>query len=861
MADDELLQAGIAAAQAGKTDQAAMLLARFLKANPVSEQGWLWLGKCIPDPQRAEYCFQRVLAINPGNREARQRLDQRTNSTAAPLVEAVKPAEEKSPSPLKIIPQAPPAPTFREGLEEPKSIPAPQKISETTHPSVMQTPKRKENQRPSGEKQKKKGQGYHSAALTFFLVSLAGLAGLAYLFLSGQLNRWLSVNMPLAPALTSTVGSSVPTFTQIALPTDTTSPTPLVATILPSPIPTIVYTPTFTSKPCTFNIPTGAVVNCGFLTVPEDRTDPNSLQIQLAVAVFRSTSANPEPDPVIFLQGGPGGEAVTMSAAAFSSFVKPFLETRDFITFDQRGTGMSKPTIDCDELEKASKQDLFGQIPASSRNMIFSNAIRSCHGMMTLSGIDLNAFNTTASADDLKDLVTALGYSQVDLYSASYGTRLALVTMRAHPEILRSVVLDSVVPVEAKFYYEDPSRYNSSLRALFDGCAADPKCAAAYPNLERDFWNLVAQLDAHPVSVTAPLLTGGKITETVSGSDLLGVITLGLLKWGWMIPTAPMSIDQIKAGDYSTFVAMQSSMPDEFKGINIGVYISMMCHEHILAGTPEELQAVLDTQKDLGKYYQWFFFGNAKDIFNTCEVWGSTPPAQGEKDPVISDIPSLIFEGAYDPVTPPSYGKQVAQNLSHSYYLEFPNQGHTPLFGDTTGCASSILQSFLTDPNHEPQQACMAELPSVNFVTPYNGDPPVKLTVEEGFDVTAKMPVEWKKIFDGFYYRNNSPLDITQVAVFGIYADTNNILSLLSSKLYGYEGLDTAPNLVGTRKANGLTWSLYETTSYGRPVELAMADNGSGGSLVVVLFCHKDEHDALYQTVYLPIIDSAKPAP
>ena len=145
-----------------------------------------------------------------------------------------------------------------------------------------------------------------------------------------------------------------------------------------------------------------------------------------------------------------------MSAAAFSSFVKPFLETRDFITFDQRGTGMSKPTIDCDELEKASKQDLFGQIPASSRNMIFSNAIRSCHGMMTLSGIDLNAFNTTASADDLKDLVTALGYSQVDLYSASYGTRLALVTMRAHPEILRSVVLDSVVPVEAKFYYEDP---------------------------------------------------------------------------------------------------------------------------------------------------------------------------------------------------------------------------------------------------------------------------------------------------------------------------------------------------------------------------------------------------------------------
>ena len=82
--------------------------------------------------------------------------------------------------------------------------------------------------------------------------------------------------------------------------------------------------------------------------------------------------------------------------------------------------------------------------------MIYINAFRSCHGMMTVSGISLNDFNMVASADDLNDLVTSLGYRQVDLYAASYGTRLALVTMRNHPEILRNVVLDSVVPVEAR---------------------------------------------------------------------------------------------------------------------------------------------------------------------------------------------------------------------------------------------------------------------------------------------------------------------------------------------------------------------------------------------------------------------------
>jgi len=54
---------------------------------------------------------------------------------------------------------------------------------------------------------------------------------------------------------------------------------------------------------------------------------------------------------------------------------------------------------------------------------------------MTLSGIELNSYTTVASSQDLKDIVSALGYKQVDLYGASYGTRLALVTMRDHPEM------------------------------------------------------------------------------------------------------------------------------------------------------------------------------------------------------------------------------------------------------------------------------------------------------------------------------------------------------------------------------------------------------------------------------------------
>lgn len=873
---EHLIQAGLIAIKAGDHDNAAKLFAQAVNADPSSEQGWLLLGKCVLSPDQKKYCFERVLRLNPNNQEALLSLKGAIPPGTTSPQKIVLPVENPANSPLSSFSQPVSAmhprpavtPFFIDNDNEEELLNAGDVGLKPglVHPAAPILLENKDKVLsakrlvPSRREKKNPARTIFLWSIPVFLICLVGIG---YLVLSDSWMKLLPSALFPLPLPTSAVGvgSLRPSDTLTYRQFPTVTPTIVEPTVIPSPVPTIVYSPTFSSEQCKFDHPKGVTVSCGYLTVPEDRTDPKSPNIQIAVAVFHSTSANPAPDPVIFLQGGPGGEAIMTSVGAFDILVSPFLEKRDYIAFDQRGTGLTKPAINCPELETVSKQDMFGQIPASSRNMIYTNAFRSCHGMLTVSGIGLNDFNTVASSDDLKDLVTALGYTQVDLYAASYGTRLALVTMRNHPEILRSVVLDSVVPVEARLYYEDPARYNSSLQALFDGCAADPKCKATYPNLESDFWNLVAQLDAHPVSVTAPLLTGGKITETVTGSDLLGVVTLGLLKWAWMIPTAPMSLDQIKSGDYSTFVAMQSSLPDEYKGINIGVYISMMCHEHILAGTPEELQAVLDSQKDIVNNYQWIFFGDAEDIFNTCKVWDSTPPASGENNPVVSDIPTLIFEGAYDPVTPPAYGKEVARNLSHSYYVEFPNQGHTSLFGDTTGCASSLVQAFFDDPGREPDRSCVATLPSINFLTPYTGNPPVKLEVSEGFGLKAKMPVEWEKIFDGFYLRNNSSLDITQLVVIRtFFFDTTSLLDSLSSKLYGYNGFDAAPILVGTRKANGLDWSLYETTSYGRPVELAMADSAQGDAVVVLLFCHKDELDALVQTVYLPVIDSVVPS-
>jgi hypothetical protein len=71
---------------------------------------------------------------------------------------------------------------------------------------------------------------------------------------------------------------------------------------------------------------------------------------------------------------------------------------------------------------------------------------------------------------------------------------------------------------------------------------------------------------------------------------------------------------------------------------------------------------------------------------------------------------------------------------------------------------------------------------------------------------------------------------------------------------YGYRGLDTAPINAGQHNE---TWTLYTSTSNSRPVDIAMTKYGKN-SLVVIMFSHKDERDALYKNIFLPMLDSVK---
>jgi pimeloyl-ACP methyl ester carboxylesterase len=93
-------------------------------------------------------------------------------------------------------------------------------------------------------------------------------------------------------------------------------------------------------------------------------------------------------------------------------------DTLDLIAFDQRGTGLSRPTPMCVNVPP------FGADTALTRaNLVafYRTSLTRCFGWWEEKGIDIDGYTTIESAHDLEDLRRALGARKLNLWGISYG--------------------------------------------------------------------------------------------------------------------------------------------------------------------------------------------------------------------------------------------------------------------------------------------------------------------------------------------------------------------------------------------------------------------------------------------------------
>ncbi len=131
-------------------------------------------------------------------------------------------------------------------------------------------------------------------------------------------------------------------------------PSPTHATATPVPTQPGHPTSAFQSAPCPFQLGMGIVdgqqVTCGYVTVPENRNVNDGRQVKLALAIFKAPQYlnTPDPDPVLRLDGGPGGPSLDVVAHYVTAAnYNTLIFDHDLIMFDQRGTGYSTPSLRC----------------------------------------------------------------------------------------------------------------------------------------------------------------------------------------------------------------------------------------------------------------------------------------------------------------------------------------------------------------------------------------------------------------------------------------------------------------------------------------------------------------------------------
>lgn len=443
-------------------------------------------------------------------------------------------------------------------------------------------------------------------------------------------------------------------------------------------------------------------VSCGVLHVPADRAmGADSPMLQLFV-LWLAALHDRGNAPVVYLEGGPGGAA----SASLEDLLGSALRTEhELILIDQRGTGLSLPSLNCPE-DEATNED----------------PLAACRARLVAVGIDLAAFNSAANAHDVQDLLTALDLPVANVYGISYGTRLALTLARDFPQRLRAIILDGVYPPQAQVLIDQAANGNLAFERMFADCAASPACSQAYPDLRDSFGHVIDTLSQEPADIVD--LQSGE--PTWMDGEVWANFVFGLLYDTSLLPWLPAMISAHAAGEYDYEPPMSDEMlpadevelddtplPDfllNYDDDSEGMYYSVICAEDVPFDRADD---VIAAGAQLPPRIDAALTKASLQAFDDCRVWDVPAADASQKLPVVSDIPTLLFSGAYDPITPPAWAEAAAQSLSASWHVVFPAAGHGAL--GSSDCADRIALAFLSQPNAQPDSSCLEALEPPDF--------------------------------------------------------------------------------------------------------------------------------------------------
>lgn len=194
---------------------------------------------------------------------------------------------------------------------------------------------------------------------------------------------------------------------------------------------------------------------CATLTVPmnyDESDDDQSSHVELALSMLKHTVPDDQYQGVMLVNpGGPGGSGLGLALLG-GAVPNGAGGAYDWIGFDPRGVGASKPALSCiPDYNKGPRPDY---IPSSraierawlARAKAYADACAANQPEL------IQHVKTIDSVRDMDRIRRALGKKQINFYGFSYGTYLGQVYATKYPKRVRRMVLDSNVDSRNVWY-------------------------------------------------------------------------------------------------------------------------------------------------------------------------------------------------------------------------------------------------------------------------------------------------------------------------------------------------------------------------------------------------------------------------
>ena len=414
---------------------------------------------------------------------------------------------------------------------------------------------------------------------------------------------------------------------------------------------------------------------CGTYEVYEDRTARSGRKIPIKIVVFPAKGSTKEPDPLFYIPGGPGSSA-TEDAPYIAQELARIRERRDLVFVDQRGTGGSN-LLFCEFFDPKNIQSYLGHWNPPAQ-------VRECRKVLEQKA-DLKLYGTSIAMDDLDEVRRALGYGKINLTGGSYGTRAVMAYVKQHGANVRSIVLHGVSPFDQFMPGEFPWHTQRALDGVLGECLADAACGAAFPKISEEMRSVLATLKKGPVE--AKVNVDNKPATARLSRDLAAEAVRYMLYNSGTAGRVPLALHEASQGNFEPLAEAAIFYRKVIvKTGATGMYLSVTCAEDLpFAKRGKEADA---ENTFLGSY-------RIRQQLEACAEWPRGKVPNDYSKLVRSDVPTLIFTGQWDPVTPPEYGDRVSRLLPNSLHVVVPSGGHG--FGglEGLGCISRLTDQFI----------------------------------------------------------------------------------------------------------------------------------------------------------------------